>query len=486
MVARDDSIIRGSLIACMIFLVLSLALNFFFWSWGSTKATEAERMDESLRNAQSQVRTQGDQLQLLKAMLGVGQLTDAQFEQLRDSVGEDADINAIEQRFAQDMTLLGDEVDPQNRNYPALPEFFATIVRSRNDQYNQAREERDKALQQRDSDVAIARKEKELAEESKQQLNETLDEVTAEFTAAREKMKQDTGELEDKVTNITAQSAKERAEAQQKLAALSSEREKLQSTIDTQKREINEMRHDEFEVAQGEVTHVLREGKLIQINLGSADVLRPGVIFSVLDADATRVADAEPKAQIEVVSVRRDHLSLCKIVSAPALSDPIIPGDKVYSPFWAPGRKVRIAMAGIIDIDGDGKDDSDRVRGMIRMAGAEIAATISPTGAREGELDSGIRFLVVGETPEVADPDDASPATRQQITEIGEVKSEARQLGITILPAWKLVNYLQTISDTVTTPLGSAAKGEDFGPQAPAGTNRRLPSDVSGLYKDDE
>ncbi len=41
MVARDDSVIRGSLIACLIFLVLSLALNFFFYRWGDSKLREA-------------------------------------------------------------------------------------------------------------------------------------------------------------------------------------------------------------------------------------------------------------------------------------------------------------------------------------------------------------------------------------------------------------------------------------------------------------
>ncbi len=483
MAARDDSVIRGSLIASLILLVLSLALNFFLWSWGDTQATEAARKQDSLQNAQAQVRTQGDQLQLLKAMLGVGQLTDAQFEQLKTSVGDDADINAIEQRFAQDMTLLGDEVDPQNRNYPALPEFFATIIRSRNDQYNQAREEAVQAVQQRDADVANARREKELAEESKSQLNETLDEATAQFTEDREAMKAQTGKLQDEVVNITRQAAEERAAAQQDLAARTQENERLQSTIDTQKRTINELRQDEFEVAQGEITNVLRGGKLVQINLGSADALRPGVIFSVLDAQATRISDADTKAQIEVISVRRDHLSICKVVSAPALSDPIIEGDQIYSPFWAPGRRVRIALAGVIDIDGDGKDDSQKVRGMIQMAGAEIAATITPSGARQGELDSGIRFLVVGETPELDDPEGAGQNARQGVAEIGKVKSEARELGITILPAWKLVNYLQTISDTVTTPLGSAVRGEDFAPQAPPGANGRLPSDVSGLYE---
>ncbi len=70
MVARDDSVIRGSLIASLIFLVLSLALNYFFWSWGNTQSLEAARKQTQLDGANDVVRKLTSQSQLMLAMLG--------------------------------------------------------------------------------------------------------------------------------------------------------------------------------------------------------------------------------------------------------------------------------------------------------------------------------------------------------------------------------------------------------------------------------
>jgi hypothetical protein len=41
--------------------------------------------------------------------------------------------------------------------------------------------------------------------------------------------------------------------------------------------------------------------------------------------------------------------------------------------------------------------------------------------------------------------------------------------------------YLKTIDDSLTTPLGSAVRGEDFPPETQIGPFR-LPNDKTGLY----
>ena len=38
----------------------------------------------------------------------------------------------------------------------------------------------------------------------------------------------------------------------------------------------------------------------------------------------------------------------------------------------------------------------------------------------------------------------------------------AIRAGVTVIPAWKLEAYLRTLEDSLTTPLGSAVRGEDF------------------------
>ena len=62
MVARDDSVIRGSLIACMIFFVLSIALNFFLWRSGNIMSIEADSTAARMQTMSGQVRTMEGQL----------------------------------------------------------------------------------------------------------------------------------------------------------------------------------------------------------------------------------------------------------------------------------------------------------------------------------------------------------------------------------------------------------------------------------------
>ncbi len=126
---------------------------------------------------------------------------------------------------------------------------------------------------------------------------------------------------------------------------LSQKARTLQGTIDTQKLELNKLRNDQFETTQGEIRFVVRGGNVVTINLGSADALRPGVTFGVIDADETRLQDAKVKASIQVTQIQGEHLAQARVVLKPEIRNPIIPGDMIYSPFWAPGRVVKIALS---------------------------------------------------------------------------------------------------------------------------------------------
>ncbi|QDS92980.1 hypothetical protein FF011L_17350 [Roseimaritima multifibrata] len=470
--ARDDSVIRGSLIATLILLVLSLALNFFLYRWGDGQATSEKSKSDQLNNANGSIRNLEAKLTTLKKILGQGELTDDEFTALKESTTDDAEIDAIASAFIKDVGQMGRNIPAANRNYPAIPQFMVNSLRDRNVQYKQAREEATRIEVQAKSDVSIAEQAAADAAADKKKMEATLNERIVEFDTARNSMKQKSAEIADNLTNLDRQFNDYRSKTNQELASQKSEKDSLLTVVEQQKRRINEMQQLEFEVAQGEVTYV--SNNLVQINLGSADSLRNAVVFSVVDSDATRITDAEPKAKIEVIAIRRDHLALCRVIDAAPNSDPIIPGDKIYSPFWAPGRTVKIALAGNIDFDDDRRSDNEVLRGMILAAGGEVVE----------ELDPSVRFLVVGSTPEAGTDDDAE--VRAEAGKLGEVRAQAKELGITVIPVWKLMNYIQVISDARTTPFGSAVRGKDFPPEAPENTGRRLPNDVSKLYKEEK
>jgi hypothetical protein len=480
MAARDDSVIRGSLIACMIFLVLSLALNWFFYQWGDTQAKAAEDAKTLLNNANGTIETMTSQATLMKAMLGQGGLTQAELDRMRETTGDDPVMAEIEARFVKDMAIFGTEVPVQDRNYPKVPEYLINAMRQRTMEYNRTIEEREQIKSEADADVAQARDIQKEAEGKRDDAEKRLVSIEKEYIDERARInlekEQTRDELKKKVNEMTAI----RQKAAQEKTQLEREKGILKGTIATQKTELNELRSDQFETTQGEVRYVGRGGKVVTINLGAADQLRAGVTFGVIDGTETRIRDAKVKATIQVTKIQGDHLAEARVVAEPEIKNPIIPGDLIYSPFWAPGRTVKIALAGFIDIDGDDRPDNEEIKGMITAAGAEVVAEISPGGAETGKLDASVRFLVVGEAPEGDDPADIDQAA---LARIGDLKQRATELGLTIIPAWKLQNYLQIMNDKLTTPLGSAVRGEDFPPEPISASRGRLPTDISEMYK---
>ncbi|MDB4393781.1 hypothetical protein N9018_02815 [Rhodopirellula sp.] len=482
MVARDDSVIRGSLIACLIFLVLSLCLNFFLWRHGDTVAAQEQNMASRLQTVQAEVATLTDRASRMKAMLGVGSFTQAQIDQMKENASDDPDMQTIEEQYAQDMSYFGPEKEASERSYPALPQYLAKAIRQRNGEVTSSRAEETKIRAKATTDVANAQTQQKIAESARDDANKQVVKLSDQFQEDRDRMIQEKEDTKDKLVKNVKEYNSFRQEAVAETNKLTQKANQLQGTIDTQKFQLNELRSDQFETTQGEVRYVARGGNITTINLGSADALRPGITFGVIDADETRLKDAKVKATIQVTQIQGPHLAQARVVAFPEIRNPLIPGDKIFSPFWAPGRVIKIALAGDIDLDGDGRPDNEALKGQIRAAGATVAAEVTAAGGVSGKLDSTIRFMVVGDDPQLSRrPNEADDNTVATIEAMGRIRAKASELGLTVIPAWKLQSYLKTLNDTLTTPLGSATRGEDFPPE-PWVSGSRLPNTGAEIY----
>jgi hypothetical protein len=485
MVARDDSVIRGSLIACLIFLVLSLALNFFFWHSANTAGLELETKTAQLQTAQADARTMQTRLDRLKSMLGFGSLTEAELTAMKEETSNDPELAPIEQQFATHMGLFGQDVEAVDRSYKQLPEYLTNAIRDRNNQYSVQVKSVEKIQTESNASIDAARKQQSLAEESRDQIAKKSEEQSRQFDQDRADMIAEKEAIKDTMTKASQDLRDMEKRLRDIQAALEKENRQNLAVIQTQKSELNRMRATSFENTQGLIRNVFNSGKTVTINLGYADKLLPGVTFGVIDGDETRLQDAKVKATIQVTQVQDQYLSTARVIASPQIANPIIPGDKIYSPFWAPGQVVRIALAGDIDIDGDGRPDNEAIKGQIKAAGAEVAAEVAMTGSVTGTLDASIRFLVIGDDPEVSiTADSKDEAAVKAVEAIGKIKARAAELGITVIPAVKLQSYLRTINDTLTQPLGSAARAEDFPVKTKLRTNREgIPSRIAEIYK---
>jgi hypothetical protein len=211
--------------------------------------------------------------------------------------------------------------------------------------------------------------------------------------------------------------------------------QKLVATITEQSDKLKGMDEKSFEVPDGKVTWVNQRSNVVWINLGLADGLQRQQVFSVYDQKSSSFEDAAPKGTIEVTRIIDSHSAEARITTD-ELTDPLLPGDIVFSPSWTPGRKIHFALAGLLDYNGDGKSDARLVKNVISVNGGVIDAEVDETGKRTGgPLSIHTRYLVQGERP-----DESSSA--EVLAKYGEISAEADRLGIERISVEKLLEFM--------------------------------------------
>jgi len=177
----------------------------------------------------------------------------------------------------------------------------------------------------------------------------------------------------------------------------------------------------QYDEPQGKILRRLPEG-IIEINLGSASLVRPGLTFTVLPSDfpekgrqsrvlAIRVANERgeyktvqrfvEKATIEVIEVVGANLSRCRVTQEyDPIRDGAAPGDLLYNSVWRKGTADHIALLGIFDINGDGTDDIEAViRDLTRMGIPVDAYFDMKTRKWVGTITEQTRFVIEGWYP---------------------------------------------------------------------------------------
>jgi hypothetical protein len=211
----------------------------------------------------------------------------------------------------------------------------------------------------------------------------------------------------DESKQPTAKTAEQLGGGANAVAAFNAKVSRLREQI-KELQESNKQLRKRFAGARGEV--VRPDGRIVQVsqrlgtvwvNLGSADGLKPRITFGVYPRKEGETITGPPKASIQITSVANEHLAEAQITRDES-SDPILPQDWIYSPAWRQGLRDHFAIAGFIDMDGDGKSDEESLRRLISLNGGEIDATLLPDGSLTGEIEPDTLYLIVGKSPDPA------------------------------------------------------------------------------------
>lgn len=251
-----------------------------------------------------------------------------------------------------------------------------------------------------------------------------------------------------------------RASAEKQIAELKSRINNLVVINKKVTTELDEKTRPSFEIPDGYVRNVDSFAKMVWISLGEADGLKPRTTFSVYKkinhgvgrgTQKGMVGAEDIKGSIEVTRIMGPNLSEARILNEDQFN-PMSKGDPIYSPLWSPGRGETFSVIGIMDLDGDGKDDPDLFRELLSTASASIDNRVDQKGdltvngqpADEPRISEKTKFLVIGKIPEIADTADAEEiANIQKILEWRKkLEDGARERGVRIVSLGDFLNYV--------------------------------------------
>ena len=211
------------------------------------------------------------------------------------------------------------------------------------------------------------------------------------------------------------------------------------------------------------------------INLGRADALQQLTSFSVYPIDTNDVTEGSKKGSIEVTQVLEDHLSEARIVEDEP-GNPIMPGDVIYTPVWAPGEREHFALTDGMDIDGDGRSDIDTVIRIITLNGGVVDTWITDEGERHGAFTDRTRFLVLGDAP-------TEVSAAERLKARNDFLQDARGRAITEIQLTDLLNKMGWKNLAPVVRHGRGSNPNDFRAQPPEEGVRSSTGTVSPLFQ---
>lgn len=463
------------IIFVMLFIIASVVSYMYIDEAGRLRKDAADK-DAELRKVKQERDTYADSLTAVKAAAGYPQTEvgldsnakDAALAMMKADIkkyGEGINLRYAQKIITLRSTLINKQrqaADLQQAMNDAQQKFREALAKA--DKLKKALEiERDGFKKQYEQQLAEVRK----VEKAKEEAIKAKDEDISRLETARQ-------QLQTQLDTAIAQ----HKEAMEKLQK---DLDNAKDTIALKQKIIDNLLNVSFERPDGEIVSVDRRTGLVWIDLGTEDRLPDRMTFSVysqqnhgiardsdrykklanlMEVDAQNPASRKKvagmasrsedtrhdiKGSIEVTRIIQPHLAEAHILKDDPYH-PIRAGDPIYTPLWSPGVQESFAFAGVMDLDGDGKDDSSLLHRIVRAAGAKIVAYTNDKGQIEGSpITNEVKFLVVGDVPDPQKVPPASPESqirKARSTSMATMRKQADQSGVRIVRLTDFLSYL--------------------------------------------
>jgi hypothetical protein len=461
--AREN---QGLQIALIIFVMLTIILGvttyLCFRKWDDAdKAKEVAAADAGKQKEQA--RLNGEHAEKLKTWIGVAP-TDT--------------IDAVKDAFDKDMEKYAASLPPQDRKYRILLDKMLDTIRRRSDELTDAKLEiptredaYKKSLDAKEAQVAEFRSKYDAA-------TADLDNERTKFQTDRERISREKTRLAGDLQAVRKESKERLDKIDAQLTKAEGENKKLGDIVVNQGEKIEKITGGLMAgAANGEVTWVVQRNSTVWINLGRADGLMRQVTFSVYPYDvADMTAKGAAKGKIEVTEILGDHMAQARITED-EVTRPILPKDKIYTPLWSPGERRHFALAGVMDLYGDGRNELEALKNLITLNGGVVDCYIDNAGKQHGDITVNTNCLILGKAPTDKESD------ARMVTTFTKVLKDVDQLR---LPKIQLADLLQRMGWKNMSPViryGRGANAKDFAPKPEGGVSKKSTGRVTDIFE---
>jgi hypothetical protein len=346
--------------------------------------------------------------------------------------------------------------------------------------------------------------EKELRDELKK-INDRKEENEEKIAATAAKANQTNNQLRDEIDENRKKAELQRGDQLATINKLTNEKKKLDQKIGNMEQKIAPVYLPDFERPQGKIDAIDRESRFAYINVGAADNVKPLLTFSVFhpgpegrvdlyraegnqaEREKKRAAhEPVPKGTLEVVSILGPHSSKARITNVRDQNrEPLMKGDFIFNPIWRANEHMHVAVTGMINLTGDGRDRSAEFIQSLQRMGVIVDSYLDTKDLKiKGPgMTVNTNYLVEGEHPEVNNLLTLGGSTLGEragkIDElINKMKSEAKDLGISMMTARNFMTLVGYRIPKQVTPfagqggygtlgVGGSGEGKEEGKPAP-------------------
>lgn len=454
--ARSES--QGLQIAVILLTMCVVGLAISTWVFFQASDTHfklKETADNTAKEKQKQLDREIYKVKTYQHIVGVPDATREEIDRLKTSSGGDATAESYLEMHRKVMEGHAEKaVAGEAKGLIALPDYLITSIGVRNEQLGVAANRETQLNVDKD---AIDKRETGRTATAEQGMKKAADDLAAEreaFNTERADFKKNLAELEATIEqrNKQLKDLKDKADkdAADQIAAIQG----LQRDLDNLRLKFIAVQQDgpSFEAPDGTITYVSQRQRVAWIDVGYADGLMRQTTFSVYSHDENGVSSAKPKGRLEVIRTEQPHLSECKILEDD-IKNPILPGDKIFTPAWSPGQRLHFAINGALFIDQDSTPDNDEVRRIIELNGGVVDAELRPDGTISGKgITNQTRYLVRGKAP--SEKDYEGEAGKRAFDNWSLMTSRAERYGVEIIEIGRFLNMMGWKAQDRTTTLG--------------------------------